>query len=58
MRKNRTTPALQSIPLRQALTALLTPATWRQAQQAWHTTPKKRRWELHPLLWVLLLLCW
>jgi Transposase DDE domain len=58
MRSRRTTPHLQCIPLREALTSLLTPATWRQGQQAWPSKHARCRWQLQALLWVLLLMTW
>jgi hypothetical protein len=36
----------------------LTPALWKQAQQAARPRPQPRRWALHPLLFTLLLLTW
>jgi hypothetical protein len=58
MRTGHTTPHPQSIPFRQALASLLPPAAFRQAHRAWRSKHPRCRWELQPLLWVLLLMTW
>ena len=40
------------------LREFLTPALWKQAQQAAGTPHKNQRWTVHPLVFVLLLLTW
>lgn len=41
-----------------ALSQFLTPQVWKQVQQAWKPSRAPSRWELQPLLWVLLTLSW
>lgn len=48
----------QSIKFRESLASLLTPAVWKRARQAWQSPHSCARWDLAPLVWVLLLMTW
>jgi hypothetical protein len=50
--------ATQSTTLHTALTALLPPQVWKQAHRVHRPTKAASRWDLHPVLVVLLLMTW
>ena len=54
-RKSRLRPKAKSLP--QAMQEFLTPAVFKQVRMA-ASRRKKPRWDIHPLLYVLLLSTW
>lgn len=52
---SRVRPRAKSLP--QSLREFLTPEVWKQARNA-HPRRRRQRWEVRPLLWVLLTMTW
>lgn len=58
MRSATRSPRPQSIKFRDRLASWLTPSVWKHARQAWQSRHSRSRWDLQPLVGVLLLMTW